>query len=43
VRWGERVTPLGKSEVELPPANQSALELVNRYRGIKSLKVSAAG
>ena len=40
VRWGERVTPLGQSEVELPPANQSALELVNKYRAIKSLRVT---
>jgi 3-oxoacyl-[acyl-carrier-protein] synthase-3 len=28
VRWGDRVTPLGKSELELPPANKSGLELV---------------
>jgi len=43
VRWGQRVTPLGQSEVELPPSNQSALELVNKYRGIKSLRVTASG
>ena len=28
VRWGERVTPLGTSDVALPPNNQTALELV---------------
>ncbi len=30
VRWGERVTPLGTSDAELPPPTQSALEMVNR-------------
>jgi 3-oxoacyl-[acyl-carrier-protein] synthase-3 len=34
VRWGDRVTPLGKSDVELPPNHQTALEIVERYRGI---------
>ncbi|HET7810686.1 MAG TPA: ketoacyl-ACP synthase III [Steroidobacteraceae bacterium] len=42
VRWGERVAPLGGSDAELPPANQSALEIVNRYRGIKTLRVTSA-
>jgi 3-oxoacyl-[acyl-carrier-protein] synthase-3 len=28
VRWGERVTPLGLSDAELPPCHQTALELV---------------
>ncbi len=36
VRWGERVTPLGTSDVELPPATQSALEIVTRYRAIST-------
>ena len=36
VRWGARVTPLGTSAVELPPATQSALEIVQRYRRIKA-------
>ncbi|MGB5325475.1 MAG: ketoacyl-ACP synthase III [Pseudomonadales bacterium] len=31
VRWGERVTPLGYSEVELPPCEQSALALIEPY------------
>ena len=43
VRWGRRVTPLGTSDVELPPNHRSALEIIGRYRGIKSLKVSAPG
>jgi 3-oxoacyl-[acyl-carrier-protein] synthase-3 len=41
VRWGQRVTPLGTSSVELPPNNLSALELVQRYRKVKDLRVSA--
>jgi len=36
VRWGQRVTPLGASALELPPNNQSALEMVERYRRIKA-------
>jgi 3-oxoacyl-[acyl-carrier-protein] synthase-3 len=34
VKWGSRLTPLGKSDVELPPNNQSALQIVERYRKI---------
>src|SRR3954463_4296242 len=41
VRWGSRVTPLGASDVELPPNQQSALDLVNKYRKIKSRRVVA--
>jgi 3-oxoacyl-[acyl-carrier-protein] synthase-3 len=41
VRWGARVTPLGESDVQLPPNNQSALDLINRYRLVKHLQVSA--
>jgi 3-oxoacyl-[acyl-carrier-protein] synthase-3 len=43
IRWGERVTPLGTGTADLPPNNQSALELVNKYRTIKSLRVTSAG
>jgi 3-oxoacyl-[acyl-carrier-protein] synthase-3 len=43
LRWGSRVTPLGATSVSLPPCNQTALELVNRYRSIKSLRVVASG
>ncbi|MEX2285156.1 MAG: ketoacyl-ACP synthase III [Gemmatimonadota bacterium] len=32
VRWGQRVTPLGQSNIELPPCTQSALEMVNAIR-----------
>jgi 3-oxoacyl-[acyl-carrier-protein] synthase-3 len=39
VRWGERVTPLGTSDVELPPNHQTALEIVERYRAIGKLRV----
>ena len=35
VRWGQRVTPLGTSDVELPPNQQSALEIVTRYRAYR--------
>jgi 3-oxoacyl-[acyl-carrier-protein] synthase III len=36
VRWGERVTPLATSDAELPPCEQSALEIVNAIRATKS-------
>ncbi len=32
VRWGDRVTPLGASDAEFPPVEQSALEMVNAIR-----------
>jgi 3-oxoacyl-[acyl-carrier-protein] synthase-3 len=32
VRWGDRVTPLGESPLELPPLTQTALEMVNAIR-----------
>jgi 3-oxoacyl-[acyl-carrier-protein] synthase-3 len=35
LRWGERTTPLGASEVELPPCPQSALEMVQGYIAAK--------
>ena len=28
LRWGRRVTPLGESDVELPPCDQSGLEIL---------------
>jgi 3-oxoacyl-[acyl-carrier-protein] synthase-3 len=34
VRWGERVTALRTTPVDLPPNNKSALEIVERYRQI---------
>ncbi len=32
VKWGDRVTPLGQSGMELPPVTQTALEMVNAIR-----------
>ena len=32
VRWGGRVTPIGTSDIELPPCTQTALEMVNQVR-----------
>ncbi len=32
VKWGERVTPLGITDRELPPCTETALELVNKVR-----------
>ena len=29
IRWGERTTPLGESDRELPPCNQTALEIMS--------------
>ena len=43
VRWGERVTPRGESHATLPPGNGSALELVRRYRLVRSLSVVTPG
>ena len=35
LRWGERVTPLGESDVQLPPCEKSALEMVQGYLAAK--------
>jgi 3-oxoacyl-[acyl-carrier-protein] synthase-3 len=35
LRWGERVTPLGTSDAELPPPRQTALEMVQGYLAVK--------
>ena len=32
VKWGDRVTPLGTSDRELPPCTKTALEMVNAIR-----------
>jgi len=34
VKWGERVTPLGTSDRDLPPCTQTALEMVNAVRNV---------
>jgi 3-oxoacyl-[acyl-carrier-protein] synthase III len=31
VRWGERVTPVGHSDIELPPCDRSALDMARDY------------
>ena len=36
VRWGWRVTPLGTTDVDLPPCESTGLELVNTIRKIKA-------
>jgi 3-oxoacyl-[acyl-carrier-protein] synthase III len=35
LRWGERTTPLGASDVELPPCPKSALEMIRGYMALK--------
>jgi 3-oxoacyl-[acyl-carrier-protein] synthase-3 len=42
VRWGERVTPLGTSDVELPPCDRSGLEIVNDLRARRAIYHQAA-
>jgi len=32
VRWGERITPLGTTDIDLPPCTHTALDLVNQIR-----------
>jgi len=36
VRWGQRLTPRGATDVELPPNNRTALEIVEQYRRIRA-------
>jgi 3-oxoacyl-[acyl-carrier-protein] synthase-3 len=44
IRWGERVTPIATSDVDLPPCHHTALQLVNRLRAVKDARGrSAAG
>ncbi len=35
VRWGQRITPLGESDVQLPPCQQTALERVQALISLK--------
>jgi hypothetical protein len=42
VRWGERVTALGDSKVELPPTDRTALELIREVTARKMRPVSHA-
>ena len=43
VRWGERVTPLQTSDIDLPPCTKSALELVNEIRALKAQAAQRSG
>lgn len=43
IRWGQRLTPLAKSDAELPPSSKSALEIVNDIRAQKKLGEAEAG
>lgn len=44
VRWGQRVTPLGTTTVDLPPPTKTALQMVNDIRATKDEQgVSFAG
>jgi hypothetical protein len=43
VRWGARVAPLGSSDAELPPNQQTALDIVARYRRIGAEPRPATG
>jgi 3-oxoacyl-[acyl-carrier-protein] synthase-3 len=36
IRWGERVTPVGVSDVELPPTSATGLELVREILRVKA-------
>jgi 3-oxoacyl-[acyl-carrier-protein] synthase III len=42
VRWGERTTPLGESQVELPPNERTALQLIENLLAAKTTPSSAA-
>lgn len=35
VRWGERTTPIATANIDLPPPERTALEMVERYRRSK--------
>ena len=42
VRWGRRVTPLASSEVQLPPNDRTALEIIRECRERKTRHLAAA-
>lgn len=41
IRWGDRNTPLGSSEMELPACDQTGLEIVNKIRAARVGQSSA--
>lgn len=42
VRWGERVAPVGATDVDLPPCDRTGLELVQDLRARRARHVEAA-
>ena len=36
IRWGERTTPLGHSDMTLPACNDTGLEIVNKIRAARA-------
>lgn len=42
VRWGERTTPLGVSDVELPPTDRTALQLIGALQAAKTTPSATA-
>jgi len=36
IRWGDRVTPLGTTDLDLPPCTQTAVEIVKDIIARKS-------
>jgi 3-oxoacyl-[acyl-carrier-protein] synthase-3 len=41
VRWGERTTPLGESDIQLPPPERSALQIVRDLMAVKTVLTNA--
>ena len=37
VRWGERTTPIGESDIDVPPPDHSALQIVRRLMDVKKV------
>jgi len=43
IKWGERVAPLGESDVELPPCDKTGLELVKEIMAKKEIGAGGLG
>jgi 3-oxoacyl-[acyl-carrier-protein] synthase III len=41
VRWGQRTTPLGESDIKLPPNERSALQIVRDLMAVKTVLTNA--
>ena len=41
VRWGRRTTPLGESDIQLPPNERSALQIVRDLMAVKTVLTNA--